>query len=164
MNLNGAAGTIGGGASDGSDTVSFTGYTAGRDIVYGGSGTSTKLGLSVAGLQSVSAGNLNIGHSGAGSITTGADVTLSGVGSAGAGKRQDITLSKALGGASYVTVSVDGTGTLSTVSGAGLDGTTELRLIGNKMALAGALGAEGIKSTPTPPAPASASVRRSAAS
>jgi hypothetical protein len=39
MNLNGAAGTIGGGASDGSDTVSF--YTAGRDIVYGGSGTST---------------------------------------------------------------------------------------------------------------------------
>jgi hypothetical protein len=35
----------------------------------------------VAGLQSVSAGNLNIGHSGAGSITTGADVTLSGVGS-----------------------------------------------------------------------------------
>jgi hypothetical protein len=42
-----------------------------------------------------------------------------------------------------VTVSVDGTGTLSTVSGAGLDGTTELRLIGNKMALAGASGRKG---------------------
>ncbi|MES2347619.1 MAG: hypothetical protein V4641_08605, partial [Pseudomonadota bacterium] len=151
INLNSAAGTIGTTNSDGFASVSFAPYTVSRAITLGAK-TAGTLGLSQADFDTVSAGSVVVGHSGAANINSGGALSFNTVNNVLLESGADINLNHALslgtGRTGVLQASVDGSGTLTLGSGAALSTDTgggSVQLTADKMSLGGSVASSVIK-------------------